>query len=107
MSDLTRGKLEEDALYWAADVARDLFGRSLQWFYRHRAKLHAAEAFPHPISEIGRPRWSGSSLLAWQRRIPLGASAPSDPCEPAGPNVIDFERRLKERAQAIAKKRRG
>lgn len=61
--------LSENGLYWANDVARLLFGRTIYWFYAHRGALEE-EGFPRPISKIGRPRWSGHALIAWRDRTP-------------------------------------
>jgi hypothetical protein len=54
-----------DRFYTSAEVARLLFGRSVEWFYAHRSELTQREGFPLPISRIGQPRWRGADLLAW------------------------------------------
>lgn len=84
--------LYEDGLYWAPQVAELLFGRSADWFYRHRAKLQTDEGFPHPVSRIGRPRWSGRALIGWRDRHaavapPSGVRGePARPAEPHSPS---------------------
>lgn len=72
-------RIDPDALYWTADVAELVFARRVEWFYSHRAKLHA-EGFPQPISNIGRRRWTGRALIEWCNRPP-GTQAPATPGE--------------------------
>jgi len=93
-------RIDPDAFYWAEDVARIMFGRSARWFARHRKRLHL-EGFPHPISRIGWPRWSGSTLLAWQSRdvTPRDNSGAAD-------NVIPWDQVLKDRARQLHPSRR-
>lgn len=98
--------LSEDGLYWAKDVARVLFGRTLGWFYLHRKALEEQDGFPRPISKIGRPRWSGWTLIAWRDRIPEEPRThlPSVPDRPRleGP---DYTNILILRAQQMTKNR--
>ena len=49
--------------YDAPTVARILFGRSAEWFWRHHERLYQGEGFPDPISHIGRPRWRGAKRV--------------------------------------------
>jgi hypothetical protein len=99
-------RIDPDDRYWADQVARILFGRSPRWFSRHRVRLHREENFPRPISEIGRPRWSGSTLLAWQNRSPLTpGEVPSGPADMS--NVINIDLALAARATQVARRRRS
>lgn len=101
-------RIDPDAFYWAEDVARIVFGRSARWFSRQRDKLHA-EGFPKPISEIGRPRWSGATLTAW--RSGANAGYPPAPLAAAGSadvpdNVVPWDQLLRERAKRLYPSRR-
>ena len=90
-------RINPDDTYSAADVQRIVFKRRGRWFSRHRAQLHA-EGFPPPISKIGWPRWSGESLLAWQKRdvTPRDNSAAADTT-----NVVPWDQVLRDRARRL------
>lgn len=106
-------RIDPATFYWADDIARIVFGRTTRWFSRHRKRLHA-EGFPHPISRIGRPRWSGHTLLAWQNRTTENradqttGTADDVPDEaPAAGNLVPWDQVLKERARRLHPSRRG
>lgn len=100
--------IEPAGNYTSADVARLVFDREVEWFYAHRARLHAEEHFPQPICKIGNPRWRGSKLIAWLERPDFAnRAAAGEPAPPSGPNVVGYDRLLKERARKVAGKRRS
>lgn len=94
-------ELHPDGRYWAYEVARILFRRDVEWFYRNRARLEAQEGFPQPISQIGRPHWKGQALIAWENRAQARKPAETD-----DPKVVSYDALLKARASIVAKKRR-
>jgi len=103
-------RIDKDGRYWAADVARILFGRTVKWFRLHRARLERDENFPQPISKIGRPRWSGETLLAWQNRSPETGN-PRPAVSNSGPadvdNLVPWDRVLRQRARKLHPSRRA
>jgi predicted DNA-binding transcriptional regulator AlpA len=80
----------------SADVAKRC-GMSIAQFYRHRAKMHARDGMPQPISSVGRPAWERSGMEAWlNRHHPLRTPpAANDAGErPAPASEEDWRRHL-------------
>lgn len=50
-----------------AELAARL-GRSRDWLYRHRNRLHADDGLPPPLTRGGRPMWDRASIEAWLTR---------------------------------------
>jgi hypothetical protein len=88
--------IEPGRTYGSTQVAGLVFGRSVEWFYANRARLHAREGFPRPVSRYGWPRWSGQDLLTWMNRPKHGGGG--------GPKVVDFSEVLRERARTIGRR---
>lgn len=89
--------LQPDARYTAREVALLVLRHRLRWFYVNRARLEA-EGFPRPISSVGRPRWSGADLIAWEQRpkIRKGVALPA--------GVVDLRVVMAARAEAVARR---
>ena len=87
------------AVYNATEIAEVVFRHGVDWFYENRARLHAEEGFPRPVSKFGQPRWYGEDVIAWQRREKR-AEMP----QPAA-GAVDFTAVLAARAAGIGRKR--
>ncbi len=68
------------------------------WFSRNRAELERVDNFPRPISRVGKPRWLGADLIAWEQRDKHAPTITG----PAAPMVVDFSNELRERALKVA-----
>jgi len=68
------------------------------WFSRNRAELERVDNFPRPISRVGKPRWLGADLIAWEQR---DKHAP-ETAGPASPPVFDLSPILRARAHQVA-----
>lgn len=88
------------AAYTAAEVARHLFGREVEWFYKHRQCLETREDFPQPIAMVGQPRWSGAALIDWRDQ----PNSADDRGVGARMSVGGVDRVLHQRTQAMTAK---
>ena len=88
--------LDPRGRYGCAEVAAWL-GHTPSWFSRHRAELEKVDGFPRPITRIGRPRWLGADLIAWEQR---DKHAPE--IAGASPPVFDLSPILRARALLVA-----
>lgn len=84
--------------YAAHQVAEHVFGKCVEWFYRHRIRLLREDGFPTPISKFGQPRWSGAALLTWMQRPPVADQ---------GPLPDGVSRLLDHRTQLLRARRRA
>lgn len=90
--------LDPNSCYGAQDVAHIVFGRTVRWFYEHRARLERTEFFPRPISKVGHPRWSGAALIEWIQR------PREDYAGGGSANVTSINTLLRARAKLVAQR---